>query len=130
MVGKLILGLGSVAGGALATWRLAQEIAEWGKLGPPAWWVVWRYPIEKYADLPTDKSRLAALRVFRWNRDRWVPLTPCVYTVASDVSYLTQTPPDGRLLFAQITWTKSSAKVPWTVKVVRYASGAKDKLPR
>ena len=136
MIGRLILGLGSIAGGTLAAWRLTQEYAEYRELGPPAWWVVWRYPVEKYAEAPPLKMKngevcthLAAFRVFRWNRDRWDPLTSHVYA-AADASYLTPSAPEGRSLYAQVTWSRPIVDKPWTVKLVRYAANVKDKLPR
>ena len=137
MIGKVILGLGSLAGGSLAVWRLSQEVVEIRKLGPPAWLAMLLHPAGKNVEFPPKGRQvesLAATRVFRWDRDRWVPLTPFVYStpIAPSASrrVCVEGEPRGRLLYAQVWWTRSLAEGSWRSKKVQYASKALDKLPR
>lgn len=131
MIFKVILGLGSVAGGTLAAWRLVQEVVEIRKLGPPAWWVIQRHPVTKSVDPPhmgiASTSGLLATRVFRWEKDRWIPLTP--YVFEDSERYVTQSQPEGRSLYVQVYWRRKHVDGVWTA-TTHYAANVKDQLPR
>lgn len=130
-IGKVILGLGSIAGGALASWRLTQEIVEAKKLGPPAWWAIWMHPVAKSVEgPPRSPQHVHVSRVYRWEKDRWVPLTPHWFAPAPPASMLTGGPPTGRLLYAQVVWSRKTAKDAWSPSRVEYARNVKEKLPR
>jgi hypothetical protein len=130
VIGKVILGLGSVAGGTLAAWRLTQEVVESRKLGPPAWWVLWMHPVTREVEPPSAKrTEEHATRVYRWEKDSWVPLTPHLYLHASAATLVVGGPPIGRLLYAQVRWKRKLGGT-WSVSHVEYARNVKDKLPR
>ncbi len=138
MIGKVILGLGSVAGGSLAVWRIAQEVVETRKLGPPAWLAMLLHPVGKSVEAPHKGKYIASLssfRVYRWDRDRWTALTPFVYDTptspdASKKVCVTKDQPTGRSLYAQVWWKRKLADGPWHPTKVQYAANAADKLPR
>lgn len=141
MIGKLILGLGSIAGGTLASLRLAEEVVEFRKLGPPAWWAIWWHPVGKKVEAPPPSVKgvvslgTKATRVYRWDRDRWVSLTPFVYDLptAPDAAkrvYVSKDPPSERSLYAQVWWSRKLADGPWSPAKVQYAANAANKLPR
>lgn len=121
---RTILAVGTLAGGAFAAWKILQEVAEWKKLGPPAWWVVWRSPLApaKPSGLMPDRPKVAA-RVYRWRVDIWVPVTDYLYDSAAK-SMLVGGPPEMRDLYAQARWEREG-KFAWKKPTVTYARDAK-----
>lgn len=117
---KVILAVGTLAGGGLATWKLLQEVVETRKLGPPAWWVLWWKPLRPAA--PAEADQRYASRAFRWKVDRWVPISEHWYALSPAVgSVLGGGPPEGRSLYAQAFWERKPPAGAWRLAEVAYA---------
>jgi hypothetical protein len=131
---RVILGIGTLAGGGLAVYRLTQEVIESRTMGPPAWWVLWRRPLRP--ELPAQRDQknvnhyMQAARVFRWVKDRWVPLTPWWYFPPKGAmgGGVSGGPPSERNIYAQAV-AQSDGKT-WKLKSVFYGRDTTKPLPK
>lgn len=131
---KLILGIGSLAGGGLAAYRLTEEAVQAKLLGPPAWWVLWRHPLRPTLPPANDRANvnhyMQAARVFRWVKDRWVPLTAWWYFPPKSAmgGGVAGGPPTERSIYAQAVAESKDGKT-WKLRSVFYGKDTTKDLP-
>lgn len=131
---KIVLGLGTLAGGGLAMYKGLQEIMESRLLGPPAWWVLWRHPLKPGLPPETDPKNVnhytRASRVFRWEKDRWTALTPIWYAPQPPAALgggVAGGPPADRSAYAQAVWRHATSG--WRLVRVYYGRDVTKTLP-